>query len=89
MIRLLGRLQVEGLFLLVFVLPRDVPSDRVVPGEGARAMRTVHPDALVALPYVGAQVRLVAVQSFAVGTLHHLFTCGERRASYITFVRAA
>lgn len=50
MVGLLERLQVEG---HVFVLSRDVPSNRVVPGEGARTMRTMHPDALVTLPYVG------------------------------------
>lgn len=69
MVGLLECLHVEG---QLFVLPCNVPSDRVVPGERARAMRTVHPDALVTLSYVGPQVRLVAVQSVAVGTLHFL-----------------
>lgn len=43
------------------MLSRDMPSDGVVPGERSRAIRTRHPDALVTLPYVSAQVRLVAV----------------------------
>lgn len=46
---------------LGLVLSRDVPSDGVIPGERSRAVRTRHPDALVTLPYVSAQVRLVAV----------------------------
>ena len=71
-VRLLERLHVQ----LGFVLPRDVPSDGVVPRERPRAERTRHPDALVTLPYVGAQVRLVAVQSLAERTLQ-LLTIGS------------
>lgn len=59
---------------LGFVLPRDVPSDRVVPGERPRAEGTVHPDALMTLPYVGAQIRLIAVESLAVRALQFV-TC--------------
>lgn len=68
MIRLLERLHIQ----LGLVLPRDVPSDRVVPREGPRTKRTRHPDTLVTLPYMGAQVRLVAVQSLAERTLQLL-----------------
>lgn len=73
MIGLLEGLQVE----LLLVLPRDVPSDRVVSGERPRAERTRHPDTLVTLAYVGAQIRLVAVQSLAEGTLQ-FFTCKDK-----------
>ena len=55
--------------LLVLVLPRNVPSHRVVPRERPRAVRTVHPDALVPLPDVRSQVRLVAVQPLTEWTL--------------------
>ena len=41
------------------------PAHCVVPGEGARAVRAGHPDALVPLPDVRAQVRLVAVGPLA------------------------
>lgn len=57
MVGLLEGLHVE----LGFVLPRDVPSDGVIPGERPRAERTRHSDALVTLPYVSAQIRLVAI----------------------------
>ena len=52
-----------------FVLPCNVPSDRVVPRERPLAERARHSDPLVTLPYVGSQVRLVAVQLLAVRTL--------------------
>lgn len=55
--------------LFMFVLPGDVSPHRVVPRERPRAVRTVHPDALVPLPDVRSQVRLVAVQSLAERTL--------------------
>ena len=67
-VRLLKRLQIE----LGFVLPCDVPSDRVVPRERPRAERARHSDPLVTLPYVGAQVRLVAVQLLAERALQFL-----------------
>lgn len=67
-VRLLEGLQVE----LGFVLARDVPSHGVVPRERPLAERAWHPDPLVALPYVGAQVRLVAVQLLAVRALQFL-----------------
>lgn len=57
MVGLLEGLHVE----LGFVLPRDVPSDGVVPGERSRAERTRHPDALMTLSYMSAQIRLVAI----------------------------
>jgi len=59
------------------MLPRDVPPNSVIPGECPRAVRTRHPDALVTLPYVSAQIRLVAVQSLTVGTLQ-FFACRNR-----------
>lgn len=58
------------------MLSRNVPSNSIIPGEGPRAVRTRHSDALVTLPYVSAQIRLVAVQSLAEGTLQ-FFTCGD------------
>lgn len=54
---------------LVAVLARDVAPHGVVAREGARAVRARHADALVPLPDVGAQVRLVSVESLAVWTL--------------------
>lgn len=54
---------------LVAVLARDVAAHGVVAREGARAVRARHADALVPLPDVRAQVRLVSVQSLAVWTL--------------------
>lgn len=65
---LLERLQAE----LGLVLAGYVPPHRVVAGEGARAEGTGHADALVALADVRAQVRLVAVQSFAKRALQFL-----------------
>ena len=41
------------------------PAHCVVPGEGSRAVGAGYPDALVALPDVRAQVRLVAVGPLA------------------------
>lgn len=55
--------------LHVAVLARDVAPHRVVAREGAAAVRARHADALVPLPDVRAQVRLVPVQPLAVGTL--------------------
>lgn len=54
------------------VLARYVPSHRVVAGEGAGAEGTGHADALVTLADVRAQIRLVAVQSFAKRALQFL-----------------
>lgn len=68
MVRLLEGLQIQ----LGFVLARDVPSHRVVPRERPLTERARHPDALMALPYVGAQICLVAVQFLAVRTLEFL-----------------
>lgn len=53
---------------LVAVLARDVAAHGVVAGEGARAVRARHADALVPLPDVRAQVRLVPVKSLAIRT---------------------
>ena len=47
------------------VFSLDVTPDRVVPGEGPRAVGAGDPDALVALPDVSTQVRLVAVGALA------------------------
>ena len=47
------------------VLPLDVSSDRVVPGEGSVTERTGHSDSLVSLSYVSSQVGLVTVGSLA------------------------
>lgn len=57
---------------LVAVLARNVAAHRVVAREGARAMRARHADALVPLPDVRAQVRLVPVQPLAVRALQLL-----------------
>lgn len=70
-VHLLGLL--EGLQAeLGLVLAGYVPPHRVIAGEGARAERTRHPDALVALPYVRPEVGLVAVQTFAERALQFL-----------------
>lgn len=47
------------------VFSLDVTPDRVVPGEGPRAVGAGDPDALMALPDVSPKVRLVAVGTFA------------------------
>lgn len=67
-VRLLERLQVQ----LGLVLARYVPSHGVVARERPLAERARYPDTLVALPYVGAQVCLVAVQLLAVRALQFL-----------------
>lgn len=54
---------------LVAVLARDVAAHGVVARERARAVRARHADALVPLPDVRAQVRLVPVQPLAVRAL--------------------
>lgn len=51
------------------VLARDVAAHGVVARERARAVRARHADALVPLPDVRAQVRLVPVQPLAVRAL--------------------
>lgn len=51
---MIGLLEALDIVRLVLVLPRDVPSDRIVPRERSRTIRTWHPNALVALPYVSA-----------------------------------
>lgn len=75
-VRMIGLLELL-LFELILVFPRDVSSDRVVPGERPRTERTRHPDTLVTLPYVSAQIRLVTIQSIAERTLE-FFTCKEK-----------
>ena len=45
------------------MLPLNVTSDGVVPGERSRAVRAGDANALVTLTNVGAKVRLVAVGS--------------------------
>ena len=50
---------------LVPVLPRDVPSHRVVPGERAVAERAGHPDSLVSLSDVSSKVCFVTIGSLA------------------------
>lgn len=54
---------------LVAVLARDVAAHGVVARERAAAVRARHPDTLVPLPDVRAEVRLVSIQPFAVWTL--------------------
>lgn len=76
-VRMVGLLEHLRVFELILVFPRDVSSDRVVPGERPRTVRTRHPDTLVTLPYVSAQIRLVTVQSFAERTLE-FSTCKEK-----------
>jgi hypothetical protein len=49
------------------VFSLHVPPDRVVPGEGSRAVGAGDPDALVPLPDVGPQVRLISVRALAEG----------------------
>lgn len=69
----LRRLQlVDGDFVLV--LARYVPAHRVVARECSRAERARHPDALMTLSNVRAQIGFVAVQSFAEWTLQ-FFAC--------------
>lgn len=58
---LLERLQAE----LGLMLACDMPSNGVVPCERARTERAWHPDPLMSLPDVRAQVRLVPVEPFA------------------------
>ena len=54
---------------LHFVFACNVPPNGVVACKGARAEGTGHSYALMALPYVRAQICLVAVQAIAVQTL--------------------
>lgn len=54
---------------LLFVLPRYVPPDGVIPGERSTAVGTWHTDTLVSLADVGAQVRFVAVLAITEWTL--------------------
>jgi hypothetical protein len=49
------------------VLSLHVPPDCVVAGEGPGAVGAGDPDALVALPDVGPQVRLISVRALAEG----------------------
>lgn len=49
-----------------------MPSHRVVAREGALTERTRHTNALMPLPDVSTQVRLIAVQTIAVETLELL-----------------
>lgn len=65
-------------FRLFFVLAGHVAPHGVVPGEGPRAERARHSDALVALSDVRAEVRLVAVESVAVRAFQ-LFACNATR----------
>jgi len=71
-------------FLLM--LPGNVTSHRVVPREGPLAEGTRHSDALMTLPDVGTQVRLVAVQSIAVQTLQ-LLAIGRVHAVLVVHLR--
>lgn len=80
-VRLLERLQVQ----LGLVLARYVPSHGVVARERPLAERARYPDTLVALPYVGAQVCLVAVQLLAVRALQFLAVGGGDSASLLHF----
>lgn len=68
LLRLLKSLQRQ----LGLMLTRYMPPHRVVTGEGARAERTRHPDTLVPLPDMRAQIRLVTIQTFAERTLEFL-----------------
>lgn len=52
----------------VAVLARDMPAHGVIARERARAVRARHADALVPLPDVRAQVRLVPVKSLTIWT---------------------
>lgn len=63
---------------LVAVLARNVAAHGVVAREGARAVGAGHADALVALAYVGPEIRLVAVQPLAERTLQ-LLACGTKK----------
>lgn len=58
---------------LMAMLARNVAAHGVVAREGARAVRARHADALVPLPDVGAQIRLVSVKSLAIWAFQ-LFT---------------
>lgn len=58
---------------LMAVLAGDVTPHGVVARERTRAMRTRHPDALVPLPNMSSQIRLVSVKSLAIWTFQ-LFT---------------
>lgn len=57
---------------LLLVLACNVPPHRVVARKGAFTERTRHTNALMPLPDVSTQVRLVAVQTIAVETLELL-----------------
>lgn len=57
---------------LLLVLACDVPSHRIVARERALAERTWHTNALMPLPDVRAQIRLVAVESIAVQAFQFL-----------------
>ena len=52
--RMVGLLEFLLHAKLGFVLPRNMPSDGVVPGERPRAVRARHSNALVTLPHVSA-----------------------------------
>lgn len=64
----LERLHVE----LCLVLARNMPAHGVVPCKRARTEWTRYANPLVPLSYVGAQVRLVPVESLAKRTLELL-----------------
>lgn len=53
---------------LMAMLARNVAPHGVVARESTRAVRAGHSDALMPLPDVGAQIRLVSVESLAVWT---------------------
>lgn len=69
---------------LVAMLTGNVPAYSVVASEGPRAVGTRDSDALVPLTDVSAQVGLVAVESFAVGTFE-LFSCKRNYVDFSVF----
>lgn len=58
---------------LMAMFARNVAPHGIVACERARAVRARHADALVPLPDVSAQVRLVSIKSLAIGAFQ-LFT---------------
>lgn len=69
----------------MLVLACDVPPHGVVARKRARAERTRDADALVPLPDVSAQIRLVAVEAIAVQAFQ-FFACARRtRAERVFF----
>lgn len=79
-----GTLTFDFQILLRLVFASYVSSHGVVPGEGARAVRTGNAYSLMPLTNVGTEIRFVTVQPFAERTLQ-LLTCKRRKKKHCKY----